>query len=230
MSYKGYSLFLLSQFAMVAITATAFIFGIKSGYRIKGLKFIPFYAAAALLEDFTGLYCEFIYKGARQGLIISSTAGNIFTLVEFILLLNFLLQSISSRWRRRITRCLGVLFMSHVILSWLPIPGTHSHIYDFQPQVFVWGNIFLIVPCLFYFYELFNGSTYVNLKNVPSFWVATGILFNNSCAIPLFLLMGLIGRTMPTYAALIYSLNFLLYSILFSLLIKATLCKIPASK
>lgn len=230
MNYKGYSLYLCSQIAMVAITATACFLGFKNWNRLKELRVIPLYAAAALLEDTIGLYCEFTYKRAKQGLIISSTAGNIFTLVEFILLLHFLLRSISSRQKRRITRGLEVLFLSYIIISWLSNPASHVAITDFQPEVYVLGNIFLILPCLFYFYELFNGSTYVNLKNHPGFWVVTGILFNNSCAIPLFLLLGLIGRTMPTYTGLIYSLNFLLYSILFSLQIKAILCTIQVSK
>jgi hypothetical protein len=58
------------------------------------------------------------------------------------------------------------------------------------------------------------------LKNQPSFWIITGILFLNTSSIPMLLTAGLLGN----YSAAAFCLNFILYSILFILIIRAYLC------
>jgi hypothetical protein len=59
----------------------------------------------------------------------------------------------------------------------------------------------------------------------PAFWVITGILFLNACDIPLLLT----ARLMGSYFREVFSINYILYIVLFVLLIRAFLCP-PESK
>jgi hypothetical protein len=85
---------------------------------------------------------------------------------------------------------------------------------------FLLESVFLVPPCLLYFYERFLTVNLQPLKEQPSFWVVTGVLFLNSCSIPLQLTFGYLGK----YREAAFSLNYILYSIFFILLIRAYLC------
>lgn len=85
--------------------------------------------------------------------------------------------------------------------------------------------ITLTIPCLLYFYELFVCTSGKQLKSDPVFWVITGILFLKCGSLPLWMSRGFTED--EAYKA--SSLNFLLYSVFFVMLMIAFLCP-PAIK
>jgi hypothetical protein len=84
----------------------------------------------------------------------------------------------------------------------------------------------LVPPCLIYFYQLFQTNDPQPLKDQPAFWVITGVLFLKACSIPLLLTVDL----MTGYQNSAYTLNYILYTVLFVLLIRAYLCPSPKSQ
>lgn len=222
-TFHIFSIDFWSQLFMILTALGAFIFSIKYAYRNKQLRFIPYYVMASILQDSAGFYNEYLNKDAgRTEKIIQNISGNMFLLVEFIVLTNFLLNSTISGSIRRVTRIVSGLFLLCICLYWLGGTASAPNFYNWSPQAFALESLLLIIPCLFYFYELFKLLHPVKLNDHPSFWVVTGILFYNSCSIPLFLLLPFIKNNLPSYYEIFISLNNILYGIFFLLLTRAS--------
>jgi hypothetical protein len=186
---SAFSLNFWSQLFMLLAAIGAVIYGVKYGYRMELLRFIPYYAMASILQESIGFYQEYINRNCGvNGQLLLNISENLFLLVEFALLTNFLLDSLLSRQKRRLTLFTSSIFLILTAYLWIvprsPLPG----FFTVSTPLFAIESLFLIIPCLFYFYELFKLLLPTNLKIHPTFWVATGILFYNSCSIPLFCL------------------------------------------
>lgn len=81
-------------------------------------------------------------------------------------------------------------------------------------------TIFLIPVCLAYFYELLTTANPRPLRDRPGFWVITGAFLVNGGTIPLMLSANYLGG----YYNIAYSLNYILFGILFFLLTRAYFC------
>jgi hypothetical protein len=174
-----------------------------------------------------GMYFEYIAPSPTPlRMIIINISLNTFLVIEFVLFTNFILQVLLSRTRRIITRVLAGIFLLILLDAWaLP----HDHMFFFLKMIselFVLESLFLIIPCLFYFYELFKFPKLLPLKKDPNLWVVTGILFLSVASLPLFLVIVLLLKMNGNFE-LVYSLNYLLYILLFALLILASLCETP---
>jgi hypothetical protein len=225
-AYQPFSINFWSMLFMHMATAGALIASVKYGQRMKQLKFIPYYTAVALLQDSIGFSYNYLSDHPnRMGAILVHTSENIFMLLEFILLNNFLLHSIVSKKKRRITKITAFIFLLILLAAWIIPTGDPMHKFGFllaYYELFALESLFLVLPCLFYFYELFKLRAPINLRSDPPFWIATGILFYNSCSIPLFLLIPILKDKFPELRPTIYSLNYILYSMFFLLLIRAS--------
>jgi hypothetical protein len=82
------------------------------------------------------------------------------------------------------------------------------------------ATIFLVPPCLVYFYELFMTVNLRSITNQPAFWIVTGLFFLNACNVPLMMT----AAYLENYFDAAYSLNYILFGIFFILLIRAYLC------
>jgi hypothetical protein len=136
-------------------------------------------------------------------------------LFSFIACNLFILHYIGSPLKRRIIRINGLLYFGVLIFAAAKTSFRLSEMF-----LAVSESIFLVPPCLVYFYELFSTVNLRPLKNQPAFWVVTGMLFLNASIIPLYLTVEYLGN----YTMQSYTLNYILYSIFFILLIRAYLC------
>lgn len=210
---------------MILVAMIAFIYGVKDGYRSKQLRFIPYYTLSSLLETSVGFYYFYLNKDIGKRRLLSHIdllLSLLFLLLELFLLTNFLLKSIASKRKRRLTRiaaCLYIISTILIITYWIRYAPK-----SIEPPIYAIESIYLLIPCLFYFYELFEFPHPDNFRSRPSFWVAAGILLYHSCSIPLFVLMPVMTRKFPAYVETVYSINYILYSLFFSMLIRA--CKL----
>ena len=86
--------------------------------------------------------------------------------------------------------------------------------------------ILLIVWSAYYFYDLYKQDEVLHIRQLPEFWICTGILFFQTGA---FFLMGLLNyltRTSPDVATELYSINHLLNILLYSLYTIGFVCKV----
>jgi hypothetical protein len=208
---------------MLLTALGAFIFNLRYAYNDKLMRFIPYYVMASFIQDSIGFYNEYINKNkGSTDEIVQNISGNIFLLVEFLLLTNFLLKSIVSKTKRNVTRAISVLFLCYLCTFWLARINPVPNFYKGSAGFYSLESLILVIPCLFYFYELFKLLHPVNLNDHPSFWVVTGILFYHSCSIPLFLIIPVIRHNFSLYYEIAFSLNYILYGIFFLLLIRAS--------
>jgi hypothetical protein len=140
---------------------------------------------------------------------------NIFMLFEYSLCNFIILRQISSKGRRRAIYINALIFVA--ILAFAISENYH---FAYQATFFFFESLFLLLPCLLYFYDLFVSVQPAPLKDQPAFWVVTGFLFLNACSIPMLMTVAEAGH----YHAAVYSLNYILYAIFSILLIRAYRC------
>jgi hypothetical protein len=223
---KHFAFFALSHYlngVMMLFTVAALVIGIKHYKRHRNLRIWTWYIAFSLFQDMS---CFYAFPDRRPGnfrvdqMYISGIG---FVLFEFIACNLFILRCIRSPQRRRLIKINALLFFGIIAVeAVLTFPYTQlsdmSTMYVFLPESF-----FLVLPCLMYFYELFLTKNLHPLTDQPAFWVITGILFLNACEIPLLVASNLLKESTHNYNDA-FSLNYVLYSLLFVLLIRAFLC------
>lgn len=77
------------------------------------------------------------------------------------------------------------------------------------------GSLFIVSACIYYFWELFQQRTFVNLIRQPAFWIASGMLFYYAVSFPLQSLLNFItdlsGTTLVNLFIIFILLNIFLY-------------------
>ena len=179
-----------SMVVMVIATVAALVVSIKYYGRHKDLRIFTYYVAFSLIEDVIGL-CGYMAPDRRSAYLPTSIAINSFALFEFIICHLFILHYIMSPKRKLIIKI--NLFVYPVILAFLLIKNYPASIYT---PYFLLGCIFLVIPCLLYYYELFQNVNLQPLKNQPAFWIVTAFLFHNACNIP-YALTRILSRQIP---------------------------------
>jgi hypothetical protein len=213
-----FAYFALSHYlngVMILITVAALIIAIIHYKRHRNLRILTWYIAFSLVQDMAAVYAYPTLQLGNYSVTLFHAITIAFMFFEFIVCNLFILRYIGSSLRRRIIRINALLFLGFVIFA---AALTHPDFSD--PYYIVPECVFLVIPCLIYFYELFLTMNLRPLKDQPAFWVVTGILFLNACDIPLLLTAKLMGN----YFREVYSLNYILYIVLFALLIRAFLC------
>jgi hypothetical protein len=200
---------------MFMTALAALVVSLRYYNRHRDLRIFTYYILFSLLQSLT----DFFVHGAKldeiTSRIILASFENVFMLFEFIVCSYFILQHLISGRRRRAVKVNALIYFC--FLLWV---GGRHYKAIYMNTFFFYESIFLVLPCLLYFYELFLYIRPEPLKNQPSFWIITGILFLNASSIPMLLTAGLLGN----YSAAAFCLNFILYSILFILIIRAYLC------
>jgi len=207
---------------MIAVNFIAFIISIRHGRRKRELHLITYYIAAALLLDFIWICVDLLIVNKFLAYKIIGISLNTFLIVEITLLFTYLHTNISSKKLKTITKIIYCSFFVFLSFCFIKYPSVivHSSNYILAIESFC-----IFVPCLFYFYELIKTSQQFILKNHPTFWIITGILFYNSTVIPGCVLINYFDSNLPTYSNILWAVNYTLYTILFLLFIKGYTCK-----
>ena len=208
---------------MIVCTIAALVVSIVCYRRHKTLRIFPYYIASSLFSDMAVLFAFLYWPGDDLLMAIMSASRYAFLIFEFIVFSLFILRSISSPLWRRIIRINVLVFF---VLLAIAVALAPRHL-GIQPMHYILlQSVFLVPPCLIYFYRLFQTTDLQPLKDQPSFWVITGMLFLKACSIPLMLTV----TSMVGHENEAYTLNYILYSLLFVLLIRAYFCAPPNSQ
>ena len=203
-----------SMVVMIVATVAALVVSIRYYGRHKDLRIFTYYIAFSLLEDVIGI-CGYMAPDRRSAYLPTSIAINSFALFEFIICHLFILRYIMSPKRKLIIKI--SLFVYPALLAFILIKKYPGSIYT---PYFLLGDMFMVLPCLLYFYELFQDVSLKPLKNQPAFWIVTAFLFHNACAIP----YALTGDYLGKYQVAATSVLYILYSLVFLFIIRANLC------
>jgi hypothetical protein len=210
---------------MVICTVAALVVSIVHYRRNRRLRIFTYYIVFSLLQDSTALFFMLALPADRRPavavLATILTVSYAFMFFEFITYNLFILHYIHSRVWRRIVRINAWTFF---LLLLSGVTGILKYLITHPMHFFLLETISLVPPCLIYFYQLFQTNDPQPLKDQPSFWVITGVLFLKACSIPLLLTVDL----MTGHQNAVYTLNYILYTVLFLLLIRAYLCPLPS--
>jgi hypothetical protein len=201
---------------LYVITAFALAVTIKQYRRQKDLRIFAFYTFLSLVQDVSAIGPYMLGMDKFVPMLIHVLATYLFMLTEFTVCIYFILRYVPTKWRRRAIKIDALLFaLLFVVTLALRLP------FFFNTALFSLQSLFLVVPPLLYFYEQFSGAGQSRLKEEPSFWIITGILFLICCRVPLMFAVGYLGK----YIDLAVEFNYLLYICFFLLLIKAYRCR-----
>jgi hypothetical protein len=113
------------------------------------------------------------------------------------------------------------IYLSALILYWI----LGNKLPAFPVSIFLVQSIVILIPSLYYFFELFRYPETHDLMNEPAFWITTSFLFYFSGTIPLFWAQDYVfneqGIIIQGEA---YIINFICYGIMFLLITRAYLC------
>jgi hypothetical protein len=183
------------------------------------LRFFPPFLLTTLIVELTAGYI--ISKGGHTLVLY-----NVFSIVNYCFYL-FVLGEIvrSKRVKKLIWWSIGLL----VLLSIINLLYVQK-ISSFNSMTFSLGALLIVSFCIYYFFELFQLPTAVNLLREPAFWISSGLLFFFVCSYPFF---GLVNFISTASRVMIYKFSFLieLINVFFYLLFTISfLCRIRTRK
>lgn len=92
-------------------------------------------------------------------------------------------------------------------------------------------NFFLVLFCLFYYYDLFRETPVPNLFKEPSFWIVSGLFLCLTATVPLYVIRGLVNTDDVLELNLIIgAITSFFYSIMYIFFIKAYVCSLTLKK
>jgi hypothetical protein len=211
--HKGY----YSELFMFICELTAIILGLIYKRKDRIARFFIFY----IILDITILVIDqyIIYLSGldrkKAGLFVNILNSFVF-LIELLVYFFFFQKALQSLLIKKTLSILRLVFIGLTSLYLL-----HTIIYNTTRigsfDTYTLGVIeffFLIVPCLFYFAELFSKPSERKLLNRPSFWIATGIFFYSFISIPYFFIVNYLFKSKYHY---IFELDALLFCLPFGI-------------
>lgn len=211
---------------MVVCTLAALAVSIIYYRRHRRLRIFTWYIAFSFLQDMAVFFAFLSSPTSRPPMAslpmsIMVVSRHVFMVFEFVIYNLFILYYIKSHKWRRVIWMNGFIFFVVLLLT---VARFYNYLNTHPIYYPLLESIFLVPPCLIYFYQLFTTIDPGSLKDQPPFWVITGMLFLKACSIPLYLTVQL----MVGYENAVYTLNYVLYIVMFVLLIRAYFC--PALK
>jgi hypothetical protein len=137
------------------------------------LKLFPLYFLSAFL---IGLRMEWL---ANHGHYNTSLA-NVWGIIEFCYFFFIVHENIVNKRVRRIILNIIVIF---AFLAFVNIFFIQKKV-GFNPVNFTVGCLIIVSLCIYYFAELFQKVASQSLLKLPSFWIVSGLIFNNVLSFP----------------------------------------------
>jgi hypothetical protein len=187
------------------------------------LKLFPIYLGSFLILSII-FYCGIVFLSKSNYykifLVVKHYTDFAVTLIELFVFGNLLLKVIKN-WgiKNFITWGLIIIIIGEILLF------TDSVTYQVLENLYIIEDLFLLIPCVVYFVELFRSPPILKLLDEPSFWVVTGLFFFVVFTLPVTLLSGYLKKLSYELYVHFYAIVYLSYILLFLMICKAYLCK-----
>lgn len=143
-----------------------------------------------------------------------------FTITEFILLIYYFYTHNNNSGQKKIFFYLAALFLITAIVLSAQLPSGLAVVRLYTTQVFL-----LLIPCFFYFRNLFKNTAVIDISNEPTFWISTGITFFLVCTMILSVIESFFLFQKPHILAKLYPIYYVFYILMFFMFFRAYLCK-----
>lgn len=200
--------------------------GLKKRKYFTNIKNFSFYAAA-----YASLYLVqyILIVAVGNELVVRGIVNyydNLFTIVEFIIYMTFFKSFFKQSSYQRAIEYLFYIYI--VIFIYLTIRGSLKYgilTQSVKSTIYTIESLFLLVPCIFYFFYLFQRQPILRLLNEPTFWIIIGLFFMLFCILPYSIAENyflknesVLGKHLGYLFDIFYMINFLMIA-------RAYLCK-----
>jgi hypothetical protein len=193
------------------------------------LRLFPFYFIAYIILTliFYINVISYINSPSNQNISIMVTGSDyIFTLIEFLIFMHFFYNIINSTSKKRLIALLITLFLL-VYISYL---ANDLILYrniktDTVTIVYTLESAVLLIPSIFYYFQVFTNPPTINLRKESSFWVVTGIFFSMICSLPYCIIENYLRKINSSLYVQLFAILYILYCLLFLMIIRAYLCQ-----
>lgn len=214
------------------ISVVVSVFGIVILYRHANDRFIaPFkmyfwsWIALFVLTSVDKVFPNFLLNSLSHNFVFNHF-DNLFTLVEFLVIINFFFRLLPNHTFSRVLLALVVVFITIFIYFTAKDMIVAGHIQiKTKNTIYTIEAIMILAPCIRYYWILFSNPVKSNLANEPAFWIVGGIFFFYICTLPFSIAENRLFEVLPLYTfANLYSIYYLFYCIFFVMIIRGALC------
>jgi hypothetical protein len=194
--------------------------------KFKILKYFPIYLFWLLAVLILNSVCLYPNSLCFYLLPFVQYTDYFFTLVELIVFSNFFYRLIKNYSLKKGIVVINIIFAIYFIYKGVFDVNFYLGISEAtQAKVYTIEAVVLLIICLIYFFQLFRDLPFSNLRDEPVFWVSAGVLFFTAGTLPYSLLENYIVTNYFSFSFSLYSIFYVFYVLLFSMIIKAYLCK-----
>lgn len=175
------------------------------------LRVFPVYLGLIYL---TSLCYQIFPNRKYPGMIANVVDG-----VEFLFFYFFLWNIIQNV---KVKRLIGYMLFVLPVLAFLNLVYTQNKL-GYNTINFSVGCLLTVILCIYYYFELLQGKETQSLARLPSFWIVTGLFFNNVCTFPIYAFVVFMKKIPPIivrnismiflmvtlFSAILYSIGFL---------------------
>jgi len=177
-----------------------------------------------LLESIVGLVATAIVPHTKSGALYYYMSYNLITFLDLAVLHYYFWSLLTRRLLRR-TLLIGFTFITGISLYFFASPRFGLTV--FMPILYGIQNLFITLPCLLYFYELFNSEEETDLRINPHFYIACAVLFFYGATFPFFMAFKTLYDATPEMIVLLSSVENLLIIVMDFTFMKAFFCPYP---
>jgi hypothetical protein len=148
-----------------------------------------------------------------------------FTIFEFFIFYIFFRRIALTRINQIVLIIIKYIFIS--IVFCLVVNSVFWHHFlklNVLQSIFTIQAVCLLIPCIFYYFKIFQHSPTLKLTNQADFWIVTGLAFFTICTMPFSLFINYISFKNPHLYHYLYSIFYIFYALLFIMIIRAFLC------
>ena len=221
---KGYYV----QVLLFVVEFFALVFAFLYSRKTKIGRFFIFYIAFdfAILIGSVYLVTNSTKTEAFANTVFNYT-NTLIALVELLVYYYFFSKTLSPRWINSLMKILALLYILLIIVFTITKFSFLSPRFSYISYLLgAMEFVFLLPPCMVFFYELLNSKSELPLFKRPSFWITTGIFFFSIISIPYYLVLKYISSNKKELTDILAAVFYYLpFTINFVFLCKAFLCK-----
>ncbi len=211
-----------SSLLLYLATSIALLYTYKFRFKIPDFPYFYFFPLLSLIQQTISIGSPLLPLAYSKIIVIfNNSLINFFVGFETIFLMIF--YSAYFRKQKNISK---VIYFQ--IFTFLPIFFTTELIsnYSFNNKyIYSFGSVTLILSSLRYFYYILKNPTVNDLLKRPVFWISCAILVTYGCLAPITIVLEELSTDeSKPYDSRIYSIIYILYTILFTFISKAYSC------
>ena len=161
---------------------------------------------------------------------ISIYSDYVFTLIEFSIFMRFFNLAIEGKIKF-LLMVIEICFLTVTLYLFLANFNPNGIFFiSTLEKIFLLESLLLLIPCIIYFVQIFNSIKPFPLIQDGFFWVVTGLTFFLISTLPFSYLMNYLRKENSEIYMYLYSIVYLFYCLLFMMIIRGILCKLPTTK